>query len=71
VGVKLHLNRIRLNLGGYDSGGAYWGVGAPLWHAWADAGEETEAVEAFFRASDREEARAIAADRFPGATFYR
>jgi hypothetical protein len=70
-GVKLHLNRIRLNQGGYDSGGAYWGIGPSLYHAWADAGEDNEALEHFFRASDREDAKAIALAKFPGATLYR
>lgn len=28
---KLYLHRIRLDSGGYDSGGAYWGVGKPLY----------------------------------------
>ena len=27
---KLHLERVRLNSGGYDPGGAYWGQGAPM-----------------------------------------
>lgn len=25
------LGRVRLDAGGYDAGGAYWGIGAPLW----------------------------------------
>lgn len=35
---KLHLAAIRLDSGGYDPGGAYWGHGGWLWEAWDDAG---------------------------------
>lgn len=38
-GAKLHLARIRIDSGGYDRGGAYWGHGGWLWEAWDDAGE--------------------------------
>lgn len=30
---KWQLQRVQLNSGGYDSGGAYWGIGAPLYCA--------------------------------------
>ncbi len=30
---KLYLQRVRLDSGGYDSGGAYWGHGEPLYVA--------------------------------------
>lgn len=30
---KLRLFRVKINAGGYDDGGAYWGHGAPLWCA--------------------------------------
>ncbi len=35
-GVKLQ--RVRLDSGGYDRGGAYWGAGEPLWVAFDDEG---------------------------------
>ena len=50
---KLHLQRVRINAGGYDEGGAYWGTGEPLYWAWDDDGE----VQMFVRAADREEAK--------------
>ena len=51
---KLHLVRLRMSADGcYDSGGAYWGQGAPLYWAYVDS----TPVEAFFRASDRADAR--------------
>lgn len=66
--VKMHLRRIRLDSGGYDSGGAYWGHGAPLWHAMAAEG----GLESFFRAGTREKAKAeVRAALAPGAVFYR
>ena len=62
---KLHLERVRLNSGGYDSGGAYWGQGAPLYVAWGDG------QEMFFRTKDRREAKEIAKGVFKHAEFYR
>ena len=37
---KIHLERVVLNTGGYDLGGAYWGHGAPLYVAYGDGAEE-------------------------------
>lgn len=66
---KFYVRRIQLNSGGYDNGGAYWGLGAPLYLA------ETVDVEAeaffFFRAADREAAKAEVLRRYPGARFFR
>ena len=28
---KIYRKRVRLDSGGYDMGGAYWGIGAPLY----------------------------------------
>lgn len=64
---KFSLRRLRLNNGGYDDGGAYWGVGAPLYWAISDDGE----FECFFRASNRENAKEEIRSRCPGARFYR
>ena len=50
---RLQLFRVPINSGGYDSGGAYWGLGAPLWCAMDHTGET-----AFFRARDRAAAKA-------------
>lgn len=33
---RVYLRRVRLCSGGYASGGAYWGIGAPLWEALQD-----------------------------------
>jgi hypothetical protein len=64
--VKVSLRRIRLNNGGYDSGGAYWGLGGPLYWAGSDCGT----VDLWFRAGDRNAAKAHVRDTFPNATFY-
>ncbi len=84
-GDKWHLRKIRLDSGGYDPGGAYWGIGLPLYWAVNQGG-----AEVFFRLehSDYREAlryphhRGDATDRVaakhiirrdydPAATFYR
>lgn len=64
---KVSLSRVRLNGGGYDAGGAYWGIGQPLYWAWTDDGR----VDLWFRASDREAAKAHVWHRYPAAKFYR
>jgi hypothetical protein len=62
---KVHLYRVRLNQGGYDKGGAYWGIGAPLWCVWNGGGF------LFLRAETRELAKSKAQERLPGVRFYR
>jgi hypothetical protein len=63
AGKRVHLRRVRLDSGGYDRGGAYWGTGAPLFCAWDDESGE----EAYLRAKDRDAAKA----KLVGARFYR
>lgn len=66
--VRVRLARVSINSGGYDSGGAYWGTGDPLWKAQAETGgEDSEIIEAFFRASNREAAK----EMIPDGKFYR
>lgn len=64
--VKVSLRRVRLDSGGYDNGGAYWGIGTPLYWAASDGGE----VDMWFRASDRHAAKGVVREKHPGATFY-
>lgn len=67
---KLHLERVYLQDGGcYDPGGAYWGMGEPLYVAWGEG--ETEQQEMFLRASSREEAKEECKEVFTNAKFYR
>lgn len=49
---KIRLFRVRLDNGGYDDGGAYWGIGKPLYCAESLDGRYRE----FVRAEDREAA---------------
>ena len=62
---RMNLQRVRLDAGGYDSGGAYWGHGKPLFRAWSDD------VEFYTRATDRTEARALTLQRHPLAKIRR
>jgi hypothetical protein len=64
---RLTLRRIRINAGGYDSGGAYWGLGQPLWYV-----EDVDGNSQFIRARDREAAKAHIREAWgPSAKFYR
>lgn len=58
----LHLRGIHIDSGGYDNGGAYWGIGEPLYHL---QGEE---VDQFFRAGNRQVAVAWVKENYPNAT---
>lgn len=62
----LYLRRIPLNSGGYDAGGAYWGLGQPLYYV-----EDQDGNSQFLRASSRGAAKKAIAERWEGARFYR
>lgn len=74
---KFSLQRIRLDQGGYDNGGAYWGIGKPLYHAEAVDTPEVEALnldelpDFYFRAYDRDDAKEQVKEKYPNAKFYR
>lgn len=63
---RLHLMRVRLNSGGYDAGGAYWGHGEPLFYV-----EDQDGNSQYLRASSREAAKAEILADWPDARFYR
>lgn len=66
---RVHLARVRINQGGYDSGGAYWGIGQPLFVAWDDEGGEE-----YLRADSRDAAKAKILAKHPdpeAVSFYR
>lgn len=66
-GVKLTLRRVRLDSGGYDSNGTYFGSGTPLyWYA-----DEAGTVDAMVRGSTREAAKKEIRQTYPNARFYR
>ena len=54
LGQKVRLIRLNIDGGGYDDGGAYWGLGKPIFMAWT---EDTE-YEGYIRANSRKEAAA-------------
>lgn len=60
--AKLHLRRVDLDSGGYDSGRAYWGRGEPIYCAW-----DAEGNTGYVRARTRDKTKA----QFPNARFYR
>lgn len=70
--MKVSLMRVRLNSGGYDASGCYWGVDAPLYVARRD-GEENGSMglHLHLRASDREDAKAKVRRIDSSAEFYR
>jgi hypothetical protein len=74
LAYKVSLQRVRLDSGGYDNAGAYWGIGKPLYWACGEAPGDTAdklGFEMFFRAADRDAAKAMVKERYPEARFYR
>ncbi len=63
---KVCLRRVTLNSGGYDKGGAYWGIGAPLWECLDRDGNGR-----IFRAVSRNAAKLLILADFPEVKFYR
>lgn len=64
---KFTLQRVYLDNGGYDQGGAYWGGGTPLYWFATDDGE----ISDYLRAGSRESAKAQIREKYPDARFYR
>lgn len=63
---RIYLRRVAINSGGYDRGGAYWGIGQPLWLA-----QDQDGSCRIFRAASRNAAKAAIMADFEGARFYR
>ena len=65
--MKYNLRRVRLNSGGYDDGGAYWGAGQPLYYF-----EDEDGNSGYFRALTRTKAKAHIVEHVnANAKFYR
>ena len=64
--APLALHRVPINSQGYDRGGAYWGVGAPLYEVIDQDGDGF-----FVRAKDRADAKARIIHTHPDARFFR
>jgi hypothetical protein len=63
---KIYLRRVPINCGGYDRGGAYWGIGAPLWES-----IDLDGNGRIFRANSRQLAKESILADFPEARFYK
>lgn len=64
---RVRVSRVRLDAGGYDPNGTYFGIGQSLYWIRTDGGE----VDFVVRAHDRDYAKAEARNRIPMARFYR
>lgn len=65
--APFQLRRVRLDNGGYDRGGAYWGLGEPLYEF---TGPITD-ISGFVRGRTREAAKAEVRKLHPQARFFR
>jgi hypothetical protein len=64
--ASIELQRVELDEGGYDDGGAYWGVGQPLYLALITVDGEQGSL--FFRANSPAAARTHVMRLYPNAT---
>ena len=70
----LQMERLRLDSGGYDKWGAYFGFPDNLYCAWGHsyhALDEAEPIFVFVRAKTRSEAKTWVRDIIPTARFFR
>jgi hypothetical protein len=63
---KVSLVRVKLDSGGYDKGGAYWGIGAPLYCATSEQGEVQ-----YMRGRDRQAVKDALSTIYTDIKFYR
>lgn len=63
---RLYLRLIRLDVGGYDSNGTYFGQGHPLYWFASEDGE----IDDVIRAVDRDDAMFEVRKLYPKAKFY-
>lgn len=65
--MRYSVRKVRLNNGGYDSSGKYWGIGQPLYFIQPD--DDTRSY--YLRAVNREAVKQRIRKLDPSATFYR
>lgn len=71
--VMMYLQRVKF-IGDYDLGGAYWGLGDPLFCAWSSTfydGSLPVCARVFVRAKTRDEAKELVKESFINAKFFR
>jgi hypothetical protein len=56
-GERLHLRQVPVDGGGYDPGGAYWGIAENLWCAYCHIDDGKDTLEIYTRAATREHAK--------------
>jgi hypothetical protein len=64
---KLHVSRVYLDAGGYDSNGTYFGTGTPIY--WCASEDGT--IDYMLRAWDRDQAKTEILVLYPKARFFR
>lgn len=64
---RFTLRRAHLDNGGYDAGGAYWGLGEALYYYASPDGT----AEGYLRARSREAAKREIREDYPNSRFYR
>jgi len=69
--MKFYLYKVRLNQGGYDSTGKYFGTGMPLYYFEPVDENPSHGNSGYLRAYDREQAKNKIATSIPDATFYK
>lgn len=57
--VRMYLRRVRLDNGGYDSAGAYWGFAEPLWRYESEDGSVSDHIRARSRLEAQREIRRL------------
>jgi len=65
VSGKCLLQKMRINTGGYDAGGAYWGIGNPMYVC-----QDLSGNLYYVRAKNREDAKQQIIEKNPTAKFY-
>jgi len=66
--APMYLVRVRLDSGGYDAGGAYWGIDHPLYYYEANP---AGLISGYVRGRTREHAKAEVRKIHPLARFFR
>jgi len=66
--MRFYLHRLRINSGGYDRSGSYWGLGNPLYQYESEA--DTSGT---IRARNRAHAKQVVSEMYPSLcpTFFR
>lgn len=70
---RVNLQKVPIDGGGYDQGGAYWDHGQQLWVCWGHEPEEQGGymMETYIRADTRDQAKTMLLEDFPNLKFYR